>query len=230
MSCFKQLANIVNVDGFKPNQERKIDIQPIVPIAKPIEPVQAIVDPSLWREAIKRSNIQEIYHQASIDNCHLIPVGIVDLGRRWLKAQKKPCLYLHGNTGSGKTYFSTALYRALVEKREPWMIFTRSDDLDDELLTAIEERQEKTKITKYCEVPILFIDDLGVERPSDRMIRQYYSIIDRRVGAGLTTVITSNVSKENLPLGDRTISRLGHFYAIEFPKKDNRNNLDLPPL
>lgn len=227
MSCFKQMSNLLDAEQFKPREEKKIDIQPIVPVVKPVQPV---IDPSLWQEAIQRSNIQGLYHKASLDNCPKLPVGIVELGKRWLKAPNKPSLYLFGNTGSGKTYFATALYRALVEMRHKWMIFIRSDDLDDELLTAIEEKQEKSRLMKYFEVPVLFIDDLGVERPSDRMIRQYYSIIDRRVGAGLLTVITSNVPKDNLPLGDRTISRLGHFYAIEFPKKDIRNNLDLPAL
>lgn len=227
MSCFKQLSAIADIEQFKPREERKLDIQPIVPIATPSAPV---VDPSLWRSAIERSGIQSLYHRASLENCPLLPTGIVELGKRWIKAPKKPSLYLFGNTGSGKTYFAYALYRALVEMKHPWMIFVKSFDLDEELLAAIAEGQEKSRLMKYFEVPILFIDDLGVERPSDRMIRQYYSIIDRRVGDGLMTVITSNVPKEELPLGDRTISRLGHFYAIEFPKKDNRNNLELPPL
>lgn len=229
MSTFKQLANIVDVEKFKPNQvietvEFKHRIAPVEKIT------QSPTNPSLWKELVSKSEIQKIYHNASLDNCPLLPVGIVDLGKRWVKSPKKACLYLHGNTGSGKTYFAYSLYRALVEMKLPWMIFVKSFDLDEELLAAIEERQEKTKLMKYFEVPVLFIDDLGVERPSDRMIRQYYSIIDRRVGDGLTTVITSNVPRDQLPLGDRTISRLGHFYEIEFPKKDNRNNLNLPPL
>lgn len=222
---FKHASNLATLEKFNPTEDRRIDIQPVS-----VQVTASVVDPSLWKEAIVKSKIQPIYWKAALDNCPMLPQAIVDIGKRWLKASQKPCLYLYGNTGSGKTYFTTALYRALVEVKTPWMIFVRSDDLDDELLTAIEERQEKTKLMKYCEVPILFIDDLGVERPSDRMIRQYYSIIDKRVGSGLTTIITSNVPVENLPLGDRTISRLGHFYAIEFPKRDNRKNLDLPPL
>lgn len=228
MSSFKQLSNILDPNQFKPVEESKT-----VPLPQPKPPVikpKPVIDPSIWQEAASRSNIQSIYRNASMDNCPKLPQGIVELGKRWLKANKKPSLYIHGNTGSGKTYFATALYRALVEMKISWMIFVRSDDLDDELLSAIEEKQEKTKMMKYMEVPILFIDDLGVERPSDRMIRQYYSIIDRRVGEGLLTIITSNVSRENLPLGDRTISRLEHFYAIEFPKKDIRKTIDLPPL
>ncbi len=184
-----------------------------------------------WKNAIKMMKIQDIYHDASFDNCPLLPTQIVELGKKWILASNRPNLYIHGNTGSGKTYFSTCLFRGMVEKNLNWLIFVRSDDLDQELLDGIEQKRERSIMEKYYEVPILFIDDLGVERPSDRMIRQYYSIIDRRVGSkNLLTVITSNVPRIELPLGDRTLSRLEHFYNIEFPKKDIRKSIELPTL
>lgn len=227
MSCFKQLSALADIEKIQPKNQMFVDIPRIIPVERPIQP---LVDTTLWKEAIERFNIQSLYKNCSLDNCPLLPKGIVELGKRWIKAEKKPSLYIHGNTGSGKTYFALSLFRSLVELKKPWMIYVKSDELDEALLQAIEEKQEKTRMAKYMEVPILFIDDLGVERPSDRMIRQCYSIMDRRVGEGLLTVITSNVPREDLPLGDRTISRLGHFYAIEFPKKDIRKNLELPPL
>ncbi len=183
-----------------------------------------------WETAINMLKIQRLYHHASLDNCPMLPPAIVELGKRWVNAKKKPNLYLHGNTGSGKTYFATAIFRALVEENMKWIIFIRSDDLDSELLASIENKQEKTCLSKYFEVPILFIDDLGVERPNDRVIRQYNSIIDKRIGENLLTVITSNMPRQDLFLGDRTLSRLEHFYNIEFPKKDIRKSLELPTL
>ena len=180
-----------------------------------------------WDNAIRNFSIQEIYRSCSLENCNKLPENLIDFGKRWIKHPRRPSLYIQGNTGSGKTYFSTCLFRALLENYYNWIIFVRSDDLDFELLNAIENKQEKSILQKYCEVPALFIDDLGVERPSDRVIRQYYSIIDKRVGDGLLTVITSNISKKDLPLGDRTVSRLEHFLSIEFPKKDLRKTLEI---
>ena len=229
MSCFKKISDIVDGEHFDFIGNPKIESLPprMPPDSK--SPCESTSD-KLWTEAVLKSEIRGLYQNASLENCPLIPSAIVELGKRWVKAEKKPSLYLYGNTGSGKTYFSTAIYRHLVESGCPWVIFVRSHDLDDELLTAIEEKQEKTRMMKYFEVPVLFIDDLGVERPSDRVIRQYYSIIDRRVGDGLKTIITSNVPREDLPLGDRIISRLELFYAVEFPKKDIRKTLNLPLL
>lgn len=229
MNCFKQMAQVVDLDQYRPQAE-KIELKQPTALNQNQKPQQAVVNPELWKKAIANNNIQKIYHNCSLDNCPELPMAIIDLGKKWVKASKRPSLYLHGNTGSGKTYFATCLYRALIERNHPWIIFAKSDDLDGELLDAIENKHEKRVLQKYFEVPFLFIDDLGVERPTDRMIRQYYSIIDRRVGDGLITVITSNVTIDKLPLGDRTISRLEHFYDIGFPKKDIRKNINLPIL
>jgi len=180
-----------------------------------------------WKNAIKMMKIDKSYHEASLDRCNLIPQKIIDYGKRWLAAPNRPNLYLHGNTGSGKSYFSVALFREMVEMNFNWLIYVKSYDLDDELLDSIETKQERSILQKYCEVPILFIDDLGAERPTERVARQYFKIIDSRTANKKLTIVNSNLPKNELPLGDRTISRLEYFMDIEFPKVDLRKQLEL---
>ena len=183
-----------------------------------------------WNDAIKIMNIPIIYHECNLNNCKLLPEGIVDLGKRWVKNPNSN-LYLHGNTGSGKTHFSISLYRNMVEKGfGSIIIYIKSEDLDNELLNSILDGQEMTKLKKYSEIDLLFIDDLGVEKPTDRSERQYYSIIDKRTANNLPTVITSNVNRENLKFGDRTKSRLEYFYDVHFPDVDLRKKIKLPPI
>lgn len=227
MSSFKKMSDLLDVSKFKPTEQSKIvSLPPSVELVE-LSQVRDTKSP-LWQKACAVAQIRPIYQNASFETCNEIPRAIVDLGIRWVKSSRKTSLYLHGNTGSGKTYFSTAIFRYLVESgKYPWIIFKKSDDLDEELLTAIQEKDEKFHLEKYFEVPVLFIDDLGVERPTERIVRQYYSIIDRRVSSNLLTIITSNVRKQDLPLGDRTISRLEQFYSIEFPKRDLRKNIDV---
>ena len=83
---------------------------------------------------------------------------------------------------------------------------------------------------KYCEVPVLFIDDLGTEKDSDRVRQQYGKIIDERVGNELPTVYTSNLDLDHIgkTLGDRIASRLQVSYQIKFPDRDLRKITDLP--
>jgi DNA replication protein DnaC len=85
---------------------------------------------------------------------------------------------------------------------------------------------------RYSEIPILFLDDLGSERESDRIRMQYFSIIDSRVSNELPTVYTSNLDLDQIQkvLGERIASRLKISYQVRFQDKDLRNNVELPRL
>lgn len=180
-----------------------------------------------WDTAIERFKIGRMYHDVSISKVEILYPLFAEIGKEWLKEKSKKSLYITGNAGSGKTYFSLALLRALIMQGHPWIIYKRSDELDDELLRSIEDRQESFVLEKYHEAPFLFIDDLGVERVNDRIVKQYYSIIDRRFSNYLPTVLTSNIpmSKIKNNLGDRIASRLEHAIEIEFPNRDLRKEI-----
>lgn len=178
-----------------------------------------------WPKAIERFKIGKIYHDVTLKNVEKINPGIAQIGRDWVKNPE--ILYISGSPGSGKTYFLFSILRGLIQTRKPeWIIFKKSDDLDTELLRAIEEKQEAWHMENYHNVPYLFIDDLGVERINERIIKQYYNIIDRRTENMLPTVITSNVSCCDIhkTLGDRIASRLEIATEIKFPNRDLRKN------
>jgi DNA replication protein DnaC len=178
-----------------------------------------------WEDAVLRFKIGKVHQIASIDQ---FSEGMRDLFAKWI-ANPNFSLYLSGSAGSGKTYASVALLKGLIEKQEyPWIIYKRSYELDDELLEAVSNRQESFVLEKYHEVPFLFIDDLGVERVNDRVIKQYYSIIDHRLNNLLPTVFTSNILRKDIDknLGDRIASRLQMAAEIIFPKKDYRKGIN----
>lgn len=154
------------------------------------------------------------------------PKSIMDQTAEWLKGDASKPLVIHGPYGSGKTMFSIALYRH-ISKRSPWHIWIPSHEIDQELLLSsqCDNVFEKDIITKYSECNLLFIDDLGVERSTDRAIRQYYAIIDNRMNANLRTVVTTNHDSESIAshLGNRIASRLNFGTWIEFDRPDQRS-------
>lgn len=180
-----------------------------------------------WDTAIERFKIGRMYHEVELTHVDAIYPEIAQIGRNWLKEKSKKSLYISGNAGSGKTYFSLVLLKTLICQGYPWIIYKRSDELDDELLRAIEEKQESFVLEKYHEVPFLFIDDLGVERVNERIVKQYYSIIDRRFSNYLPTILTSNISMSKIGsrLGERIASRLELALEIEFPDRDLRKEI-----
>src|SRR5690606_18129234 len=155
MSAFKQLSFIANDQVSQDEDTKIINIKYFTKshegtqtfeandLKYSKQPVQQTESPSLWDQAIDKFKIQSIYKNCSIDNCTLLPESFISIGKRWIKSSRKCSLYLHGNTGSGKTYFSLALFRAAVEFGVPWINFVRSFDLDEELLQSVESKQEK---------------------------------------------------------------------------------------
>jgi DNA replication protein DnaC len=75
---------------------------------------------------------------------------------------------------------------------------------------------------------LLFIDDLGIEKTSDRYLENLYLIINYRYENKLPTIITSNMSLEDLEkhLTPQITSRIKSMCKIiQFTGKDRRNNL-----
>ena len=182
-----------------------------------------------WEDVLNRFKIGKCYHNANLENVKRINPEIYQKGKNWLGFSIKKSLYIHGNAGSGKSYFALALLRALVEHgmHRADILYRPSDELDDELLMAIEDKNEKYALEKYCEVKYLIIDDLGVERVNDRVIKQYYRIIDSRLNNLLTTIFTSNIPLANIGknLGDRIGSRMEITEEIHFPQRDLRKEI-----
>jgi DNA replication protein DnaC len=193
-----------------------------------------------WQDAVKKYRIQREYHDASLANAKLIPPSIIQQGLDWLKEPPRCSLFLHGNAGSGKTYYMTALLRGLLEKiRSPQtvVVYDKSVYIDKNLHRAsMGEYQsengwsisEESLLRTYSEVSYLFIDDLGVECDSERVRRQYTTFLDERFSNHLPTICTSNLTPEELgkTLGDRVASRMNLAKRIEFPPHDHRKHLN----
>lgn len=182
-----------------------------------------------WEEVIKSHDIRKMYQHANLESIKYLPKELIDLGKNWIKSNNKPSLFLTGCVGSGKTYFMTALFRAIVEQGNTWFRFTRSVDLFNLLLERMMEKKNNEQLLRsISEVPFLFIDDVGIETFTDRVKKEYFSIIDYRISEMLPFVFTSNLSKDKfgIELGERTASRLNMCMEIEFPGIDLRREIN----
>lgn len=84
---------------------------------------------------------------------------------------------------------------------------------------------EEEIISRYSDVTLLVLDDLGAEKSSDFAIQSLYLIIDRRYSREQQTIITSNLSLGEIAekIGDRIASRIaGMCKVVELKGKDRR--------
>ncbi|MPZ49697.1 MAG: hypothetical protein GEU75_10450 [Dehalococcoidia bacterium] len=126
-----------------------------------------------------------------------------ELVRRWATILEsddgrvlKNSLLLTGRTGVGKSGLAAAALRQLIEAELMhgafWAVpqllaaLRPGGDSDDDLVSSLQE------------VDVLVLDDLGAEKPSAWTLDTLFTIIDHRHGEDATTIITSNLSLEQL--------------------------------
>lgn len=104
-------------------------------------------------------------------------------------------MILHGDTGTGKTFYAACIANALAERgvnvlitNIPTLITKMSHDF---------EREKEEVLERISKVPLLILDDFGVERTSDYTIEKIYEIIDTRYRSGKPLIITTNNDVEN---------------------------------
>jgi len=143
-------------------------------------------------------------------------------------------LILAGPPGTGKTHLACALYKELRGDTFDGAEFIRADALVRKFKEKEQKESllfmrygdgwidEKNKMDRGCE--LLIIDDVGVDK-SEYAKKILTEIIDLRNAAGLSTVITTNMTKPELleMFGDRGASRLFHrCLAVVMPGADYR--------
>ena len=118
-------------------------------------------------------------------------------------------LLLHGGSGLGKTFLLNCVGHAAEAKGVDTMSVTAYDLLMD-LKNAYFSRTGETADT-YFEAALLLIDDLGMEPLIDSVtVTQIYNLISSRLKRGLYTVISTNLTREELQkrYTERLTSRL----------------------
>lgn len=142
---------------------------------------------------------------------------------------QKDNLYLWGGCGSGKTRLMNILAKMYLDKgarpRKDIRILRPMKLL--RMFRGLEARDEERLYEELSCLPILMIDDLGVEKSTEFAISTLYEIISMREGKGRNgLVITSNFSLDGLAskIGDdRLSSRLaGMCKVVSIAGKDWR--------
>lgn len=108
-------------------------------------------------------------------------------------------LFIAGPAGTGKTHIAAAIANQLIHQGKPVICMTMID-----LLARIRKTfnrdgiDESAVLSLYKTVPLLIIDDIGKEPPTEWAISTIYNIINGRYEAYLPTIVTTNYDDKTL--------------------------------
>lgn len=134
-------------------------------------------------------------------------------------------LLLYGTVGTGKTFYSACIANALIDRGHPCLV-TNFARLVNTISGMYDGKQDY--IDGLNKFDLLVLDDLASERDTEYMNEIVQNIIDSRYRAGLPTIITTNLTSEEIKnpadiRKQRTFSRLLEMcIPVEVTGKDRR--------
>ena len=145
-------------------------------------------------------------------------------------------LYFHsGVRGSGKTRLAVSIANDLITKKMAVAKFCTTLQILDQIRETWDAREkvrsqpeqagtEARLMQDIVTVPVLVIDDIGVENPEKKWINErFYNIINGRMIEKRITIFTSNYRINELQLDDRIINRIEKMtLPIELPAESIR--------
>lgn len=125
-------------------------------------------------------------------------------------------LLFFGTVGTGKTFHAACIANALIDKGYPCLV-TNFARLVNTLQGMYEGKQQY--IDSLNKFDLLVLDDLAAERDTDYMNEIVQNIVDSRYRAGLPTIVTTNLTADELknPADIRKARTYSRLLEMTFP-------------
>jgi len=118
--------------------------------------------------------------------------GQQELCMEWISGNRGWCFYLHGSTGTGKSYAAAAMSILWAMRKDKTPVFLTLEEIVNERRGA---QRDADPIEKYKRMPeLLVVDEISEVRSTAVTIETVETIISYRERYLLPTIMTSNLS------------------------------------
>lgn len=131
--------------------------------------------------------------------------AVIDYMMRVCEGEEKRGLFLAGTTGIGKTFLAKILNNELHDQSRP-VCFLKAVDLAMALRKETFGDNYKEVIKDFRNVETLIVDDFGTQKNTEFVKESIFSILDYRYENRKRTIITTNLSLDDLEQDDRRLS------------------------
>lgn len=138
---------------------------------------------------------------------------------------ESPNLLFHGRTGLGKTHLSLSIANEVIKKGYNVVYGSVNNFFSKIEYEKFSKGNDTSTLDLLCDADLLILDDLGMEFATSFTNSALYTIINTRICKGLPTIISTNLSLDDLrdKYHESVVSRIiGKFEALEFLGKDVR--------
>lgn len=143
----------------------------------------------------------------------------------------KGLYFYSGVKGSGKTRLAVSIANDIIQQKMISVKFATTIQILDQIKATWggahkNEETEQKLIYDIVSVPVLVIDDIGVEGVKDWINERFYNILNGRMIEKRVTIFTSNCRIEELKFDDRIINRIVKMaLPVQFPNESIRTKL-----
>lgn len=108
-------------------------------------------------------------------------------------------ILMQGNVGTGKSFFAACIANAVIEKGSTAYFITAPEivSVANDFSQYGDDRRWEVS-SKIKSVDLLIIDDLGAERNTSFGVEAIYNAVNDRYETGKTTIVTTNLSEEEM--------------------------------
>lgn len=138
-------------------------------------------------------------------------------------------LYMYSSTkGSGKTRMAASVANDIITMHRVSAKFATTLQILDEIKRTWEPGvgTEQGFLQEIVDVPVLVLDDIGVEKMSPWVNEKFYEILNGRMIHKQITIFTSNCVIERLAFDERILNRIQKMaLPVPFPEESVRSVL-----